>query len=395
MTDAEGLLAVKHQTSPLETMRAVVCTVGVLAALAIVACCASVPQALAFGQVTRSPFVTGPGGGLLEAANRATGNVSVPSTTDGPPSASVKAISTRSSMPRLAASSSAPCVFVGSVTDCQSDDPVVTLEYTNNGDTSSCTFSDSINWGDGSPVQNVTFPGGDNSTAVVATHSYLIEGVYTITDTPAVLSGGCTISGVVNDQFTLLAVPPPVLGKSVDVAPVSGVVLLKQPGNSGFIRLQAGGRVPVGSTIDTTAGVMSLTAAPAKSGTAQSGTFGGAFFKMQQSAGGPAPGQATLSLLESAVDGVPSYSSKCRKATHSAKVVQMLAAHVTHGKFRIRGRYSTATDSTARGQKASWVTVDRCDGTLTRVESGTVSVHDGHLHKTVVLHADSQYLAGP
>jgi hypothetical protein len=56
-------------------------------------------------------------------------------------------------------------------------------------------------------------------------------------------------------------IPPPVLGKSVDAAPVAGVVLLKQPGKKTFTRLRAGEQIPVGSSIDATGGAVSLTAA--------------------------------------------------------------------------------------------------------------------------------------
>jgi hypothetical protein len=36
---------------------------------------------------------------------------------------------------------------------------------------------------------------------------------------------------------------------------------------------------------------------------------------------------------------------------------------------------------------------DRCDGTLTRVETGTVHVHDFGRHRTVVVHAGHSYRA--
>ena len=72
---APGLF--EQQTWPREFTRAVIRRIGLIAALAIVACCVSAPQALAFGQVTGSPFTTGsgsrsvafsPSGGLLAAA---------------------------------------------------------------------------------------------------------------------------------------------------------------------------------------------------------------------------------------------------------------------------------------------------------------------------------------
>ena len=40
-----------------------------------------------------------------------------------------------------------------------------------------------------------------------------------------------------------------------------------------------------------------------------------------------------------------------------------------------------------------WVVSDRCDGTLTRVVRGSVTVRDRVHNKTVILRAGEQYLA--
>jgi hypothetical protein len=40
-----------------------------------------------------------------------------------------------------------------------------------------------------------------------------------------------------------------------------------------------------------------------------------------------------------------------------------------------------------------WETIDRCDGTLTKVERGTVVVRDFRKRKNVVLKAGKSYLA--
>ena len=58
------------------------------------------------------------------------------------------------------------------------------------------------------------------------------------------------------------------------------------------------------------------------------------------------------------------------------------------GSFRTHGRHSQAT---VRGTR--WLTVDRCDGTLTRVTSGAVSVRDFRRHRTVLVRAGHSYLA--
>ena len=58
------------------------------------------------------------------------------------------------------------------------------------------------------------------------------------------------------------------------------------------------------------------------------------------------------------------------------------------GKFRTNGKYSSAT---VRG--TIWLVQDRCDGTLTTVKRGTVSVRDIKRKKTVSVKAGHSYLA--
>jgi hypothetical protein len=58
------------------------------------------------------------------------------------------------------------------------------------------------------------------------------------------------------------------------------------------------------------------------------------------------------------------------------------------GRFRTRGRYSSGA---VRGTK--WLTVDRCDGTLTLVRRGRVAVRDFTLGRTTLVTAGGRYLA--
>jgi hypothetical protein len=201
--------------------------------------------------------------------------------------------------------------------------------------------------------------------------------------------------------------PPPVIGKAVDVSLVSGTVFVRLPhgggggaGGStgpGFVPLSEARQFPVGSQVDARHGTIRLVAASARAGKTQIGTFGGAVFGVSQSANGPQKGLTTVSLLEGAFSGAPSYA-KCRARpaddrTHgtaaalSGRVLQLLHATVS-GRFRTRGRYSAAT---VRG--TVWDTTDRCDGTLTRVRRGTVVVNDFVRHKTVIVQAGHSYLA--
>lgn len=106
-------------------------------------------------------------------------------------------------------SSAAPCVFSsGGPPDCQSTDPLVTDEATTEG-ASGCTFSDSIDWGDGSPVQIVEFAGsGPLETFPIAEYTYGTPGTYSITaSAPVGISGPCEggVGSGNNYQFTLLS----------------------------------------------------------------------------------------------------------------------------------------------------------------------------------------------
>ena len=59
-----------------------------------------------------------------------------------------------------------------------------------------------------------------------------------------------------------------------------------------------------------------------------------------------------------------------------------------HGSFQTKGRYAAAT---VRG--TVYYVADRCDGTITRVETGIVSVHDDGLNRDVTVNAGQSYLA--
>jgi serine/threonine protein kinase len=93
---------------------------------------------------------------------------------------------------------SAQCVFSTNNGDCTSSDPEITLEEINNGDTSGCTFSIQVTWGDGSQ-QTVQYAGADGVPSFVASHTYQQAGTFTVSDSPTVLSGGCNATG---DSYT-------------------------------------------------------------------------------------------------------------------------------------------------------------------------------------------------
>ena len=210
------------------------------------------------------------------------------------------------------------------------------------------------------------------------------------------------------------APPPPVLGKSVDVVPLSGIVYVKPPNGKllspaadsnplikgqGFVPLTEARQIPAGSTIDARTGslrLISATGATGKAAKIQSGIFGGALFKATQARSGISKGLTTLRLLADSFPGAPSYS-QCRggraldaRSARGSRILQTLHARDNHGKFRTTGRYSAGT---VRG--TGWDTTEECAGTLTVVHRGTVDVLDFGKRTTITVHAGHRYLALP
>jgi hypothetical protein len=179
--------------------------------------------------------------------------------------------------------------------------------------------------------------------------------------------------------------PPPVLAKSVNAKPVSGKVFLLIGGK--LVPLTEGDQLRSGTVVDTRHGSLQLTTATSKKGKRQTGTFSGAIFKITQAHSS----LTTLSLVENALSGAPSFASCKTKGAHAAalskKQLQLLHSSAK-GKFRTKGRYAAAT---VRGTK--WTIADRCDGTLTHDLTDSVVVNDFVRHKTIVLHAGQSYLA--
>ena len=182
--------------------------------------------------------------------------------------------------------------------------------------------------------------------------------------------------------------PPPVLGKTQNAAPVSGKTFILINGK--FVPLTSATKIPSGATIDALHGTLSLTSATGAGKKTQTGTFGGAVFKVTQARSG----LTTLSLVNNAFKGAPSFAActtkkgKAVTAALSRKVLQLLHAKDNHGKFRSKGRYAAAT---TRG--TVWSIADRCDGTLTSVSSGVVTVNDFVRHVNVTVRAHHSYLA--
>jgi len=190
-------------------------------------------------------------------------------------------------------------------------------------------------------------------------------------------------------------VSPPVPGKSVAIGLVSGKVFYKSP-TGRRTQLKADTNIPVGSQIDTRRGRVELTSAATGTGaTTQKSDFYQGTFKVKQSV--PKGNRAAALTTDITLAGEAS-RSQCASArgAGAAAVSKKKGPHAVlgklwgngKGKFRTNGKYSSAT---VRG--TIWLTTDRCDGTLTTVKRGTVSVRDLRRHKTVTVKAGHSYLA--
>jgi hypothetical protein len=216
--------------------------------------------------------------------------------------------------------------------------------------------------------------------------------------------------------------PPPVLGKNVNVTPVSGVVYIELPpgyvlasaasvspfspfstgaqaveslskGQS-FIPLTEARQIPVGSILEATHGVAGITTATtaSKKGKLQSGDFGSGIFKLLQKR--RQKGLTELDIINNfkANQVCTTLGKKARIASKhlSSKVLGQLRAS-GHGNFTARGQDSAAT---VRG--TVWGVKNQCDGTLTHVTRGVVTVRDFIRRKTITLFTGQSYLArGP
>jgi hypothetical protein len=185
----------------------------------------------------------------------------------------------------------------------------------------------------------------------------------------------------------------PLLGRLVNATPVRGKVFVIISGR--LVQVTGAIQIRAGTEVDALHGTVSLTSATGRGTKTQTGTFGGAVFKVTQAKAGANRGLTTLKLIEGAFKGAPSYATcKARKkaldasaAASASKTLQLLRASA-RGKFRTAGRYSAAT---VRGTK--WTLADRCDGTLTRDITHSVAVTDFVRHKTIILRAGQSYLA--
>ena len=234
--------------------------------------------------------------------------------------------------------------------------------------------------------------------------------------TESALLGGSTLGSLVGNQLlgvqlpapaTLATLPPPILGKSFNVEAVSGKVLIALPttGQTSavgsrthahaslskglhFIPLTEARQIPVGSTLETTAGVARIETATSSASKPQLGDFGAGIFKLLQQ-------RSQRGLTELNIVNNRSPKKMCATLGKGAAVAAKLSSKVlgrihgsAHGRFVTKGQYSAAT---VRG--TIWSVSNQCNGTLTKVTRDVVTVRDFRRRKTITLLSGQSYLA--
>lgn len=198
------------------------------------------------------------------------------------------------------------------------------------------------------------------------------------------------------------APPPPVQGKTVNAAVVSGKITCRRRGARNFTPLTQASQLTVGSECDATKGVVRLTSAagPATKsvrrlggGVATTPTQTADFFQGRFMVSQETTKQAYTQLTLTGGD----FKTKCKKKTKGGREAAAVADPLVRklwgkgkGRFRTKGRYSSAS---VRG--TFWNTEDHCNSTVTRVRQGSVTVQDTVKKKKVVVTAGHSYVAKP
>jgi DNA-binding beta-propeller fold protein YncE len=170
----------------------------------------------------------------------------------------------------------------------------------------------------------------------------------------------------------------PDIGETLVAEPLAGIVRVRLAGTRRFVPLEEVRELPLGSTLDARRGRVDIATERRRGGRVQHGAFHAGLFAVRQGARrNPVTDLVLRGPLGSCPDGSASAARRSRRLWGNAG-----------GRFRTRGRLSSGS---VRGTR--WLTVDRCDGTLTVVREGTVAVRDFALRKTILVGAGERYLA--
>jgi len=190
---------------------------------------------------------------------------------------------------------------------------------------------------------------------------------------------------------------PPVAGKTAVVRELSGEVFVKLPGrhlkqDGGFVPLKGVASIPIGSTVDARRGELEVTSAAngyaasntrAKRQTARikAGIFALKQKRLKRGAAKAASISTDIGLLSP-----PGAETQCRSPR--AKGIVRSLTMTAKGFYRALGGASTAT-----ARNATFATTDRCDGTVTEVGHGRITLKVKGRRQPVTVRAGQAYLA--
>lgn len=201
---------------------------------------------------------------------------------------------------------------------------------------------------------------------------------------------------------------PPVAGVNAVVRVLEGEVFIRLPAaaplraaatsaEAGYVSLKGVASVPVGSTLDARRGRASVRtaadfrAAASPNRRTQLGTFAAGIFQVKQTRRGrrtPAARRASTDVVLVTASGA---DARCRatpgRPRGTAGLVRSLST-VLRGSFRVLGVAAVATV-----RDATLNVKDRCDGTLTQVGRGRVTVFDKRRRRSVTVRSGRAYLA--
>ncbi len=197
-------------------------------------------------------------------------------------------------------------------------------------------------------------------------------------------------AGPDGNQVSFARIPPaPVLGESVDITPLKGVVATKCKGQKKFTRLRAARSIPVGCIVDTTRGTIELTSAKNRTKTQTARFFDGTFVVRQKKSKSP----------DTVLELTAPRCGRSGKRLPPGIAGSVLAPRGRRGGNGLwgsgKGNYTTTGKSGSGSVRGTiWFVEDRCDGsTFFRVKSGVVEVRDFVEKRTISLRAGQTYLA--
>jgi len=186
----------------------------------------------------------------------------------------------------------------------------------------------------------------------------------------------------------------PIAGKTFNAEPISGIVLVKGVHARRFVRLTKPSQLTIGAIIDARKGRVRITIDNGRGGFDTADFYEGVFKLTQPPVKKGRTWFADLFLYGGSFKGCP----EAPKSPKLAALAKARSPHRSirhlwgsgHGAFRTVGRFSSAT---IRG--TTWLTDDKCNGTLTKVTAGKVGVRDFVLKKTIVVKKGKSYFAKP